>query len=346
MNVLALAAENFVWLASALALLAFSVSAVVRWLTVTEHLTASPHALAALYATAVAAPPLAAAWVVLAALLPLVSFGEAFPQAHAWATHEDHLLSGLLEPLQPAAQRAAGAAFIVLITGAIVAIVTAAVQARRALHVLGVVQQRSAGSTRGRHRGILRARTQFPVCFLWGVRRPRIVISEGLVASLRPRELRAVLEHEAAHASRHDNLAKVVLSICAHATLLWPLTRRVLRWHAEQAELICDESAAARTRAPLALADALIAVHRRARAAIVPYTAALVSSRTGLLEHRVSRLLAFADASTHPPAHSRTSFGVSALTVAGLFAVSLAVISLIAPLGVHAVAELLLHRLP
>jgi len=97
-----------------------------------------------------------------------------------------------------------------------------------------------------------------PFSFVWGFRRTTLVVSTGLLAALTTGELAGVLEHEAAHHVRRDNLAKLLLTLCAHASLAAPLARRVLRWRNEQVEFLCDEAAAARTASPLDIAEALV----------------------------------------------------------------------------------------
>jgi Zn-dependent protease with chaperone function len=105
--------------------------------------------------------------------------------------------------------------------------------------------------------------SEYPLSFVWGWRRSTLVLSSGLLRALEPAGLTAVLEHEAAHHARRDNLVKLGLAICGSLSLAAPLSRRLLRWHAEQVELVCDEVAAVSTSEPLEVADALVTVRRR-----------------------------------------------------------------------------------
>jgi beta-lactamase regulating signal transducer with metallopeptidase domain len=75
-----------------------------------------------------------------------------------------------------------------------------------------------------------------------GVLSPRILLPAGLDRVLDPRELRAVLIHELAHARRRDNLIRLLyeISLCAlwFHPLLWLAGARIALYR----ELSCDES--------------------------------------------------------------------------------------------------------
>jgi Zn-dependent protease with chaperone function len=49
---------------------------------------------------------------------------------------------------------------------------------------------------------------------VWGYFRSKLIVSTGLLNALTKEELIAVLEHEAAHHARRDNLLKWALTIC------------------------------------------------------------------------------------------------------------------------------------
>jgi hypothetical protein len=183
-----------------------------------------------------------------------------------------------------------------------------------------------------------------PFSFVWGFRRSKLVVSTGLLAALTPAELAGVLEHEASHHVRRDNLAKLLLTLCAHATFAAPLARRVLRWRSEQVEFLCDEAAAVRTASPLDIAEALVKLRRQARAAAMPTilgASGFLPDEDGTVERRVRRLVALADGtSALPPRGWKTL-----LTLTVLFAVSLVAVAVWSPLAIHSAAESLLHSL-
>jgi len=192
----------------------------------------------------------------------------------------------------------------------------------------------------------------YPVSFVWGFVRSKLVLSSGLLRALSPEELAGVLEHEAAHHARRDNAVKLVLSFAAHATLLFPLARRVLAWRSETVELVCDEVAAARTRAPLDIAGALVKVRRLTLAAggigtLDACAAEFLPTTAASFDYRVRRLVAFADALPAPAlafllARSPARGAVAAVT---LFTVTLASAFAVAPLAVHRAVESVIHLL-
>jgi Zn-dependent protease with chaperone function len=176
-----------------------------------------------------------------------------------------------------------------------------------------------------------------PLSFVWGFGRAKLVVSTGLLTTLTPEELAAVLEHEAAHHARRDNLSKLGLTMCAHATLAVPLARRLLRWRDEQVELICDETAA-RSTSPLDLADALVKVRRHAlRVAVPALASSFVPENDGAVEERVRRLVMLDDvpasggAGTAPRHVLPWASAILLVVSAGILA--------FAPLGVHTTTE-------
>ena len=116
--------------------------------------------------------------------------------------------------------------------------------------------------------------SHFLLSFDWGYRKPKLILSSGLLNTLTPEEILGVLEHEAAHYVRRDNLMKLMLSLCGYASVAFPLSLLILRWRNEQVELACDEVAVAKTNSPLEIADALVKVRRNAalRACTLPQT--------------------------------------------------------------------------
>jgi Zn-dependent protease with chaperone function len=103
--------------------------------------------------------------------------------------------------------------------------------------------------------------TAQPLCVLLGLFRPSILVSQGLVRAVNLGELRAVLEHERAHAQRHDTLLR--LAARASTVFLLPRARRSLL-HALDvaAEQSADEAGATALGDRLAMAEVILKVER------------------------------------------------------------------------------------
>jgi Zn-dependent protease with chaperone function len=173
-----------------------------------------------------------------------------------------------------------------------------------------------------------------------------VVLSSGLLESLSPAQLAGVLEHEAAHHVRRDNLTKLALVLCTWATPLALVSQVILGWRAEQVELVCDEVAAARTAAPLDIAEALVILRRRAgmgRGATLPAMSSFAPAHASAVESRVRRLVALVD---QPPTLAERRLPFAGLL--GLGAVLLGILVMVlgfAPLSVHSTAELFIQAL-
>jgi hypothetical protein len=142
---------------------------------------------------------------------------------------------------------------------------------------------------------------------------------------------------------------KLVLNVCAHASLAAPLGRLLLRWRSEQVELVCDEAAAVATREPLDVAAALVKVSRQVH--LTTLSPVLRTSPSSFLpdarsvERRVLHLVALTEAAlATPPVGGRTAHG-TVVFVCSLFVVSLLGLAAWAPLGVHTAIEALLQSL-
>jgi Zn-dependent protease with chaperone function len=317
-----------------------------------------PRRLAGLYTSALVAPPVAAAWLVTAALLPDWLGHAEFEAGHSAPAHALHLVGDLTAALEP------GLAYLLLavaFSAALFVIVYGLTTYRRLVTVLESVdatgtlptpaQAAVIEATASRHGlkvGIVLARQ--PLSFVWGFRRSRVVLSSGLLDTLSPAQLAGVLEHEAAHHQRRDNLIKLALSVCAWATLAAPLSRVLLRWRAEQVELVCDEMAAVETSEPLDIAEALVALRRRmlngSGLPIASWTSPFVARESVTVERRVRRLVGLIDQPPHRlhpgwQAGRRVAFGVGIAVLLGV----LIVVTTYAPLVVHSTTESLLRSL-
>ena len=349
------ALESFLVFGTVLALAGFTIVGLARLVGRTARLTLPPRIFAGLCTGAVVAPPVVAAWLVAAALLPLSWMDDpAVWAAHGTSLHATHLVGELTAGVVPGF--AYGALLLVGISAAVSGWTTARGHRRISwaitrLAVTGslpspaqVSALQTAARTRGLDVGLVQS--DRPFSFVWGFHRSKLVMSTGLIAALTPTELTGVLEHEAAHHARRDNMVKLLLSVCAHATLAAPLARLVLRWRSEQVELLCDEAAAG-TTGPLDVAEALVKLRRRAKSpAALPVlgTSTFLPEDDRILGHRVRRLLALAD---HPAPLRSGGIPKRFVPVAftSLFVLSLAIVAAWAPLAVHAATESLLHVL-
>ena len=96
-----------------------------------------------------------------------------------------------------------------------------------------------------------------PEAMTVGIFRPRILVSQGVVARLSPDELAAVIEHEEAHRTGRDNLM-VALSRAISLTLFYlPGPRMAFREMRRSLEKAADSRAAVRSGGRLVVASAL-----------------------------------------------------------------------------------------
>jgi Zn-dependent protease with chaperone function len=92
--------------------------------------------------------------------------------------------------------------------------------------------------------------------FTAGWLRPRVYVAEELAGRLLPRELAAVLAHEAAHVARRDPLRLSILRFL-RCTLFWlPAVRVLAEDIADETEILADDRAAPLD--PLSLASAIL----------------------------------------------------------------------------------------
>ncbi|HLF83280.1 MAG TPA: M56 family metallopeptidase, partial [Blastocatellia bacterium] len=188
--------------------------------------------------------------------------------------------------------------------------------------------------------------SRYPFSFVWGYFRSELIVSTGLINALTSEELAALLEHEAAHHTRRDNLSKWMLTICRYLSPAFPLTGLLYRWWSEQVEMVCDEVAARRTNHPIEVAGALVRLTRLTVG--MPRSSQLTESNffgehEATLERRVERVLSLSGAQTIEPFVMSRSW-VKATTLCGAaFVVTLATLFAVSPLAIHRLLELLLH---
>lgn len=349
------AIENFVLFSTLFSLGAFALAWTTRLLVLRDWWQPQPFTLTRVYAAALAIPPVAAVWLVAAALLPEWWLGEAaFDAAHSAPLHQLHLLSDLTAGLEP---YLAYATILFAVSSSAFAAWSSFrgyVRVGRIIHHLEMDaalpphQQmtlvEAAAARHGLDVGLVMS--AYPFSFVWGFRRSKLVLSSGLLRALTPEQLGGVIEHEAAHHTRRDNSVKLALSFASYLSLAFPLSRLILRWRAEQVEMVCDEVAVARTLSPLEIAEALVKLRRTANLSAASASPGSVASAFmtedgQTFEKRVRRLVAFEDAlptEAQATALSQTP-RTEALFIAALFPTTLLAVSTLAPMAVHRAAE-------
>ena len=356
-SLLIAAVENFVLFSTIIALALFAIAAVVRHLTIRQIWHSRAESLAYFYSAALIIPPLASLWLVSAALLPRLWMSvEAFEAQHAAPLHEIHLLGSLTLAIEPSLAYAM--ALFVVVTAAVVSWshVCGSWRVSRVIKQLDmnavvppseqVALVNEVASRSGLAVGLVMS--DYPLSFVWGFRHSKLILSSGLLQTLSPVELTGVLEHEAAHHARRDNLIKLLLSLCSYSSLAFPLTRLIVGWRATEVEMICDEVAAKRTAEPLEIAEALVKLRRQTMSSDIgpepvatpAIASSFVSDNALCFQRRVDGLIALVDASSARPTRKFQSYAAS--VGAMLFAASLVAlvgILLFAPLSVHHATE-------
>lgn len=145
---------------------------------------------------------------------------------------------------------------------------------QRASHVLGQLLRFAPYDA---VRGCWVLPTQDALCVSFGLLRPRLVVSAGLLETATAHELEVMVAHEEAHARRRDSLAALVAR--AATVLLSPGARqRLLSSLQLAAEQACDEHAVARTGDRLRVAETILIMERRLTARPSWPTSPLVAS--------------------------------------------------------------------
>ena len=185
--------------------------------------------------------------------------------------------------------------------------------------------------------------SDYPFSFVWGFTRSKLIVSTGLLRTLNESELIGLLEHEAAHHERRDNLIKLVLSFCTYSSLAFVLTRRLSTWRGIEVERLCDEIAASRTHAPLEIASALVKLRRRTSP--TPVTASsFIAADSSSFHFRVARLID-AEANAGSSITAANNQVPVAIVFSVLFMVSLFVSTYFFPLALHGTVESLIQLL-
>ncbi|MFA5867320.1 MAG: M56 family metallopeptidase [Actinomycetota bacterium] len=159
-----------------------------------------------------------------------------------------------------------------------------------------------------------------PVCLVYGLIKPRIVISTHVLRELNEEELEAALLHEADHLVRRDPLRRVTAETVADLLFFIPLVRNLTRHLSYAQELEADRFASRQTGKPEILASAVL---KLATQSDIGLASAL--SRAWLPD-RVRRLL---DLPAEKPRRrfSLAAAAISVVMLAGLFAAPYALAS-------------------
>ena len=195
-----------------------------------------------------------------------------------------------------------------------------------------VLEELSAQADYDPRRGAWIVPSAAAFCLSVGLSRPRLLASQGLLATSSEAQLSIMLHHERAHVQRRDNLVRLFAS--AASVLLLPAARRRLLAALElAAERACDEIAALRAGDRLQVAETLLALEARLHAeAQLECSPVVVSFGASSVPQRVEAMLV--------PPQTTGSCATLVTLLAGT------VLSLLAMHdGLHHATESLLHRL-
>lgn len=348
--------ENFILFTAALSAAAFAAVHLLRRSGLMKEW--HPHSRARVYIAALACPPVVSAWLVCASLFPALWLGEELWAQEHTEGHSLHLLNAFTVVVDPMLGYAAMIFALVALLAATWATWRAYFRINRLIECMRIgAKPAPAKSVREveivcRRYGITVGLvvSDYPFSFVWGYLKSKLIVSTGLLNALSKEELVAVLEHEAAHHARRDNMLKWALTICRYSTPAFPLTANLYRHLNEQIEMICDEIAVRNAASPVELAGALVRLKRLTQA--IPLSAPRLAG-SGFFddghesfERRVTRALSLEDAmpraDIEPPAQSwlRTAFAGAAI-----FALSLAGLFCTTPLAIHRLVEYALRIL-
>lgn len=161
----------------------------------------------------------------------------------------------------------------------------AAVLVLRALRAAWRVRMLLQGlGSRADERGFLRLQTATPLALSVGLWRPRVALSEGLLAQMSAAELAVVLAHEEAHGRRRDNLLLLGLGMGFPLARLSPLWTDLV----QALEMRADAAARDHVGSGLVVAETLLRLHRLLPQ---PQVAALRAFGGARLRSRLSVLL-------------------------------------------------------
>jgi|HubBroStandDraft_6_1064221.scaffolds.fasta_scaffold00039_73 Zn-dependent protease with chaperone function len=132
------------------------------------------------------------------------------------------------------------------------------------------------------------ARPGIPLLLLFGVRRPKVLVSETTVALLSKEELRVSVRHEVGHMRSLDNLKKLMIYCCP-----FPGMAGLERAWQEAAELAADDAAISSRHEAVELASALVKLSELAPVRAAPAFTTGLADVSMSVRLRVERLLAW-----------------------------------------------------
>jgi Zn-dependent protease with chaperone function len=291
-----------------------------------------------------------ALWIVAAAFLPELWMPEAFNAAHS-TPHELHLLGDLTAKIEPTL------AYMMLLFATGAGLFTAWSGWHGYMRVAQLINRLQMNAEPAAPHQIARVEetaqrygfqvglvmSDYPFSFVWGFTRSKLIVSTGLLRTLNESELIGLLEHEAAHHERRDNLIKLGLSFCTYSSLAFVLTRRLLTWRGIEVERLCDEVAVSRTHAPLDIASALVKLRRQTSP--TPVTASsFIADDSSSFHFRVARLIDADGAETNSTTAADNQPAV-AIAFSVLFVVSLLISTYFFPFALHGTVESLIQLL-
>jgi hypothetical protein len=142
----------------------------------------------------------------------------------------------------------------------------------------------------------------FPVVSVEGIVRPRLFISQRVLAECTPDELAAMIRHECGHVASADNLKRLAFRLVLDPLSFTRVGRDLEQaWHDASEDVADDYTVTGSPRSALALAHALVRVARMvpSGSAAVPLTS--LYRGTGV-ERRVRRLLGSEPSTSGRPA--------------------------------------------
>lgn len=182
--------------------------------------------------------------------------------------------------------------------------------------------------------------TDYPVAAVTGVWRAQLVLSTRILAECTAGEIEAVVRHEQAHVSRHDNIVRAAMLALPNPLSLTRTGREMQDdWSAAAEECADDAAAGSEEASRTALAAALVRVARMTRTPAPRWVPALAFYEGSNLEHRVRRLLVAHGRGPRMTAFSLIAFGAAAAGFA------LALTETVAR-EVHVWMELAVHLVP
>jgi len=165
----------------------------------------------------------------------------------------------------------------------------------------------------GLERKIIEIDQDKPIIFCFGLIRPRICISSGLIRKLSNQELKAVLLHEQHHLLTHEPLKMFVVKLVTKILFFLPGLRSFSRQYLVFSELAADQWATNNFQDKVSLAQALYKVIKWKKDLLIRNDLALSFFASSVIEERVNKL---ADAKYNPTFKLFTSkLGIAACLV-------------------------------